>query len=72
VKRQQAHQDSKHKRESAPRTYVIEVGPITLRNHKGFEEPKTDMEILRDMEQLIRDYWRVGQRNSLVRSSVRS
>lgn len=52
------------------RTFIIEVPDVTLQNFTPAQEKRAARKILREMDSLIRGYWRVGPRSKLVVSRI--
>ena len=53
-----------------PKTYVIEVGPITSYGFGRADIARMERCLRRDMEALIRSYWKVGPRSKTVRTRI--
>lgn len=53
-----------------PKTFVIEVGPITPYDFTDAEIARMERKLLREMDERIRSYWQVGKRSKVVRSRI--
>lgn len=56
---------------SGPVTFVFEVGPVEFFAKTPAQARKNAHRSRRQMEQQLRDYWRVGKRNSVIQSRLR-